>query len=174
MAPPVPGLDPRLKNDSARVTYVHPGKKVRPEDLPYPRKNTWWEEAVAIASMLFVFGCAPLPSRRASTCTGYRECTCPCLCSNENPPQLLFTCLGYRECTCRVGFRMSRSPLSLFTSSGAVSLHCRWLCSIEPPPSNCCTRLMGAVSLPAGVCVRVGPATSAIHVPWTLRVCSWV
>lgn len=56
LAPPPPGLDRRVMNNSAMVTYVYPGKKVRPEDVPYPRQNTWWEEAVALATMLFVFG----------------------------------------------------------------------------------------------------------------------
>ena len=56
MARPPAGFAGQIHNSSASVTYWHVGQKLRKEDLPYPRPNTWLEEAIAVFTMLMFFG----------------------------------------------------------------------------------------------------------------------
>ena len=53
---PSAGYAGHIHNCSATVAYWQPGQKLRKEDLPYPRPNTWSEEAVAVGTMLIFFG----------------------------------------------------------------------------------------------------------------------
>jgi hypothetical protein len=50
-----------IKDDSCCVARCAPGRRLRPEDVPLPRANTYLEEAAALASMLLLFGRAPRP-----------------------------------------------------------------------------------------------------------------
>lgn len=44
-----------LHNNSATGTECPDDYKPKPEDIPYPRPNTWLEEALAISVMLFMW-----------------------------------------------------------------------------------------------------------------------
>ena len=55
-ARPTAGFAGQIHNSSAAVTYWRVGQKLRGEDLPYPRPNTWLEEAVAVVTMVLFFG----------------------------------------------------------------------------------------------------------------------
>lgn len=53
-----------FQRDSCCVARCAPGHRLRPQDVPLPRPNTWQEETVALASMLLIFGCAlELPTK---------------------------------------------------------------------------------------------------------------
>lgn len=53
-----PGFAGYIHNCSSCVAHSLDGHKLRVEDLPPPRPNTWAEECTAIATMLLFFGCA--------------------------------------------------------------------------------------------------------------------
>ena len=52
-----PGFAGYIHDCSSSVAYHVEGQKLRAEDLPPPRPNTWAEECTAIATMLLFFGC---------------------------------------------------------------------------------------------------------------------
>ena len=51
-----------LHKQSTGLAHYAPGQRLDPAAVPFPRPNTALEEAVAIVTMLVVFGCAAGPS----------------------------------------------------------------------------------------------------------------
>lgn len=45
-----------LHNCSARLTQGPDGHTLSQEEVPYPRPNTFWEECIAVTTMLLCFG----------------------------------------------------------------------------------------------------------------------
>jgi hypothetical protein len=52
----IAGFAGHIHNCSASVGYYTRGQPLRSEDIPFPRPNSWWEEAAAILTMQLVFG----------------------------------------------------------------------------------------------------------------------
>lgn len=55
-----------FQRGSCRVARCAPGFRLRLEDVPAPRRNSALEEALAVGSLLFLFGCASRPARPPS------------------------------------------------------------------------------------------------------------
>lgn len=51
-----------LHKQSTGLAHYAPGQRLDSAAVPFPRANTALEEAVAIVTMLVVFGCAAAPS----------------------------------------------------------------------------------------------------------------
>ena len=52
-----------FQRSSCRVARCAPGFRLRLEDVPAPRRNSALEEALAVGSLLVLFGCASQPAR---------------------------------------------------------------------------------------------------------------
>lgn len=171
MARPPAGFAGQIHNSSASVTYWHVGQKLRKEDLPYPRPNTWLEEAIAVVTMLMFFGWvvfrlfhAALPVM-AFTRPAYHQLFVTCRAAWLLPPLLLASIIG----SLVYGSRLCTSVLALFLAAylappGKVCLSRRSFGAVFPPAfglvkqSWCCSGGRRSCTWASGT---AGGATSA-------------